>query len=310
MASAISDGNTRRLAIPVTLFEYESRRRNHLTLTKLQKGCCIFDRYNSGQSRFTQVDPIGMASASTGNPQSLNLFAYVGNNPIDFVDPSGLDSKPPWDPDNPICKADPLKCEPPPLGPDIIINVRGNPWDDLPRNDNPWGYLPIEDLGEGEVGGGGVGISETGTSQIKSCQRFADRVEQIAEGVLSEKLLPNASKKADAFFIRLYIEFSEDNGAYSSDGFKRKYQDFDGSPNQARHYIGGFAFGYILGSTLGLIAANLREDNTTKSGKADRALNAVSTRHAGNFFWTSDRIPDEIKTLAKKIRREVCKKQK
>ena len=47
--------------------------------------------YNSGQSRFTQVDPIGMASADIGNPQSMNLFAYVENNPVDFIDPSGLD---------------------------------------------------------------------------------------------------------------------------------------------------------------------------------------------------------------------------
>ena len=46
--------------------------------------------YNSGQSRFTQVDPIGMASASIGDPQSLNMFAYTQNNPVDFVDPSGL----------------------------------------------------------------------------------------------------------------------------------------------------------------------------------------------------------------------------
>ncbi len=46
--------------------------------------------YNSGQSRFITVDPIGMASASIGDPQSLNLFAYVTNNPVDFVDPSGL----------------------------------------------------------------------------------------------------------------------------------------------------------------------------------------------------------------------------
>ena len=48
--------------------------------------------YNSGQSRFTQVDPIGMASADPGDPQSLNMFAYTQNNPVDFVDPSGLDS--------------------------------------------------------------------------------------------------------------------------------------------------------------------------------------------------------------------------
>jgi RHS repeat-associated protein len=42
--------------------------------------------YNAGQSRFTQVDPIGMASASLGDPQSLNMYAYVTNNPIDFVE--------------------------------------------------------------------------------------------------------------------------------------------------------------------------------------------------------------------------------
>ena len=45
--------------------------------------------YSKGQSRFTQVDPISMASASLGSPQSNNLFAYVQNMPTDFVDPSG-----------------------------------------------------------------------------------------------------------------------------------------------------------------------------------------------------------------------------
>jgi RHS repeat-associated protein len=47
--------------------------------------------YSSGQGRFTTVDPIGAGSSEIGSPQSLNLFAYVENNPIDFVDPSGLD---------------------------------------------------------------------------------------------------------------------------------------------------------------------------------------------------------------------------
>ncbi len=46
--------------------------------------------YSKGQSRFTQVDPIAMASASLGNPQSNNLYAYVQNMPTDLVDPSGL----------------------------------------------------------------------------------------------------------------------------------------------------------------------------------------------------------------------------
>ncbi len=48
--------------------------------------------YSSGQSRFTQVDPIGMAAASIGNPQSNNMYAYVQNMPTDFVDPSGLNA--------------------------------------------------------------------------------------------------------------------------------------------------------------------------------------------------------------------------
>lgn len=46
--------------------------------------------YSKGQSRFTQVDPIGMAAASPGDPQSNNLYAYTQNMPTDFVDPSGL----------------------------------------------------------------------------------------------------------------------------------------------------------------------------------------------------------------------------
>lgn len=46
--------------------------------------------YDSQQGRFTQVDPIGMSSASLNNPQSLNLYAYCGNDPINHLDPSGL----------------------------------------------------------------------------------------------------------------------------------------------------------------------------------------------------------------------------
>ena len=46
--------------------------------------------YNSGQGRFTTVDPIGMQAAHLTDPQSLNMFAYVRNNPVDIKDPLGL----------------------------------------------------------------------------------------------------------------------------------------------------------------------------------------------------------------------------
>jgi RHS repeat-associated protein len=47
--------------------------------------------YSPQQGRFTQVDPIGMSAASLGDPQSLNLYSYCGNDPVNFADPSGLD---------------------------------------------------------------------------------------------------------------------------------------------------------------------------------------------------------------------------
>jgi RHS repeat-associated protein len=45
--------------------------------------------YSSQQGRFTQVDPIEMDATSLSNPQTLNLYAYCGNDPINHVDPAG-----------------------------------------------------------------------------------------------------------------------------------------------------------------------------------------------------------------------------
>ncbi len=49
-------------------------------------------RYHSPtQGRFTSVDPL-MASARTTNPQTWNRYAYTMNNPLRYVDPTGLRS--------------------------------------------------------------------------------------------------------------------------------------------------------------------------------------------------------------------------
>jgi RHS repeat-associated protein len=45
--------------------------------------------YASAQGRFTSVDPLG-ASGRPGNPQSFNRYSYTLNNPLRFVDPTGL----------------------------------------------------------------------------------------------------------------------------------------------------------------------------------------------------------------------------
>jgi RHS repeat-associated protein len=46
-------------------------------------------QYDSRHGRFTQVDPLGMAAASLADAQSLNMYSYVGNDPVNRVDPDG-----------------------------------------------------------------------------------------------------------------------------------------------------------------------------------------------------------------------------
>ena len=46
--------------------------------------------YASAHGRFTSADPL-LASARAADPQTWNRYAYCGNNPLNRVDPSGLD---------------------------------------------------------------------------------------------------------------------------------------------------------------------------------------------------------------------------
>ncbi len=53
--------------------------------------------YDSAMGRFTTPDPYG-GSATLTNPNSWNRYAYAGNDPVNFTDPSGLcspDDSPP-----------------------------------------------------------------------------------------------------------------------------------------------------------------------------------------------------------------------
>jgi len=51
--------------------------------------------YSSLQGRFTSVDPLG-ASAKVSDPQTMNRYVFVLNNPLRYTDPDGLDAQNPW----------------------------------------------------------------------------------------------------------------------------------------------------------------------------------------------------------------------
>ena len=46
--------------------------------------------YQNKHGRFTTPDPL-LDSADLSNPQTFNRYVYVGNNPVNLIDPSGLD---------------------------------------------------------------------------------------------------------------------------------------------------------------------------------------------------------------------------
>jgi RHS repeat-associated protein len=46
--------------------------------------------YGSSLARFLQVDPVTVTPARQVDPQQLNLYAYVRNNPLKLVDPTGM----------------------------------------------------------------------------------------------------------------------------------------------------------------------------------------------------------------------------
>jgi hypothetical protein len=56
----------------------------------------MFRRHNRWWSRFDQPDPYD-GSYDLANPQSFNRYAYVQNDPVNFIDPAGLENCNPGD---------------------------------------------------------------------------------------------------------------------------------------------------------------------------------------------------------------------
>jgi RHS repeat-associated protein len=85
----------------------------------------LYREYSPTQGRWISCDPIGDAAADPSNPQTWNKYAYVLNNPLGLVDPTGLEDKPP-------CKNL------------IILGITDTPTMDKPKNND--GMAEVEDL--------------------------------------------------------------------------------------------------------------------------------------------------------------------
>jgi RHS repeat-associated protein len=101
----------------------------------------MFRRYNRWHSRFDQPDPYD-GSYDLTDPQSFNRYAYVGNDPVNFTDPTGLmrmicSETTSWD------------------GMTLTVSQRCEIIDDGPRYGGT--IIPLDPRGGGGGGGGGGG---------------------------------------------------------------------------------------------------------------------------------------------------------
>jgi RHS repeat-associated protein len=74
-----------------------------------------FRKYSPAQGRWISPDPAGLAAVSPLDPQSWNRYAYVGNRPLNSVDPLGLviyPEGPPCDPFEDGCGGGGGGCDP------------------------------------------------------------------------------------------------------------------------------------------------------------------------------------------------------
>jgi RHS repeat-associated protein len=73
-------------AAPVDPFEFTGKEYDS------ESGAEYFDarHYTSTMGRFVQPDPGWIMAVNAANPQSLNMYSYALNNPLKFIDPSGM----------------------------------------------------------------------------------------------------------------------------------------------------------------------------------------------------------------------------
>jgi RHS repeat-associated protein len=251
-----------------------------------------FRKYDSFAGRWTSVDPY-RGSMNIRAPQSFNRYRYVRNDPLNFVDPLGLEDCGPGD----ICYIFP------PSDTGSGTGSGGNP---LGGSASDTGIViangPEVDPGGGS--GGGQGSQPQGQQQGRrrgDCYDFANEVAQMVKDIFENNRDPNTNSyphNINFFMDRLARTYTEIPSAtivglarareharehgfnastdFGTDGFKAEFFDGShGSDNQVRHAVFGLVMGYS-GIPNPLEKANDREDANTASGRADIALNNVT----------------------------------
>jgi len=278
-----------------------------------------FRKYDSYAGRWTTPDPL---SGGIADPQSFNRYAYAANDPINLVDPNGLDPEDDWRTFNCTTRAD--------MGTGILDAAFG--WQGPCTGGGGIGD-------DGRSGGGGSvdrgsQIPSTGDKPEDDCHRFADIVEQLARQTNVIMATSDSLTLVQDFMNALARRFTEFSGAtyaaaalatigftndshqpteFGSTGFAMAYFEEDyltpngwAPANQVRHTVGGLIVGYVRGEETGMNQMNRREDQSDQQhGVPDINLNNQTVRYGAKI---ADPKNGHVfaKDLANWIRETLC----
>ncbi len=283
---------------------------------------------SSSQGRFTSPDPL-MASARATDPQSWNRYAYVGNSPMVFSDPSGMSRGPAGmyssirDTDRPPASRgnntilDEAQAEyEESLANTLAAIAEADSINDALRN----GTITEEEATERAAKNPMLKVETQDPAEPAppptNCELLANTV-----GVFA------AREQGDSILMaNLQDRFIEGPGQpptneFASSGFKGEFREPPGtpggSPNQVRHYVGMLTNSYFGARAANaaftpysvaykslLRAANSREEGNSASNDPDRRLNAFAVAHGAKLAYGLITAKD----LVKLIQSEVCKK--
>ena len=272
----------------------------------------MFRRYNRKHSRFDQPDPY-VGSYDLSNPQSFNRYAYVQNDPVNFVDPTGLMM---------------VLCGPGGSSDGATIWRCEFVGDDLYKFG---GFTGGGGKGTGTVGGTAGKASQKQDTR-STCERMADDAQRIANGILNDlKNMYNRVSPADS--LRLFnVEYGLVTfGSYMTesplgfvgtqasgrnnvlgtryyagqDGFDRQFWDEaemkagDPNPDQVHHFGAYFSAG-LTGHKAG--PDWHRADDRREGHMGDVRLSDQS-RRLGDYLR---RNPAELRNVGQLIRDTIC----
>ena len=261
----------------------------------------LWRKLETRSGRWTTPDPYGRSMKAL-DPQSFNRYAHVNNDPVNFVDPTGLNL----------------------ASPGLSIGS-GYCWFVSWINDGQSTFVGGHCMAD--PGGGGLGDGDTGEGDPYDPRAdFRDYAKQL----LNDKSKSDCGKLALMIYkagqvaggdagrtvstlLNGLTEWSSVTGTTHSDpnfrvgavppsaggfgdsGFSKQFQD---DSNQVRHFTFYLAAGYSIGIPAAL-AGLYANEGTFSSSNPDVALGQVAASLGGNFFG-------DYRALAQDVWHQVC----